>query len=309
MNKGDNQDEDNNPANKYSGTVRVRYIDEETKKYDKDSAEEDVDNFQPEAKRTELNSSESFSAEEARQMIARNSERLALMEKEMNRLRHRISEREKELACHMLLSNLLDEITQASQNTTTILNEVVSILPPAMQYPDICAARIVLNSKTYSSPHWKDTPWKISAEIRCTYPEMRQVGTVEIAYISDPRLMYSCGAEEGGELSPDDDPSRAFLPEEISLLSVVAERVGNLLSRNCVKEKISRLTDHLALCTECHRVRDSDGLWKTFQAFLEEHSNVTFNDLYCPTCAERILSSSSSTTGTTKTSSPNTTEK
>ena len=125
---------------------------------------------------------------------------------------------------------------------------------------------------------------------------MRQVGTVEIAYVSDPRVMYSGCTEEGSELSPDDDPSRAFLPEEISLLSVVAERVGNLLSRDVVKEKISRLTAKLALCTECHRVRDSDGMWKTFQEFLEEHSNVTFNTLYCPACAERILAASAPST-------------
>lgn len=98
---------------------------------------------------------ETADADEKRQMIARNSQRLAEMESEMQDLRHRISEREKELACHMLLSSLLDEITQSSQHTASILNEVVSILPPAMQYPDICAARIVLQSATYSSPNWK----------------------------------------------------------------------------------------------------------------------------------------------------------
>lgn len=105
------------------------------------------------AKRAEM-----AGADETRQMIARNSLRLAEMESEMQSLRHRISEREKELACHMLLSNLLDEITQSSQHTASVLNEVVSILPPAMQYPDICAARIVLHSATYSSPNWKSVP-------------------------------------------------------------------------------------------------------------------------------------------------------
>lgn len=109
----------------------------------------------PDAGATAAKRAETAGADETRQLIARNSQRLAEMESEMQSLRHRISEREKELACHMLLSNLLDEITQSSQHTASVLNEVVSILPPAMQYPDICAARIVLHSATYSSPNWK----------------------------------------------------------------------------------------------------------------------------------------------------------
>ena len=146
-----------------------------------------------------------------------------------------------------------------------------------------------------------NSPWKISAEIRCTYPEPRQVGTVEIAYVSDPRVKYIGGSEED-VFSPDEDPSRAFLSQEIELLSIVAERIGNLLTRNAVELKIARLTDKLALCTECHCVRDSDGMWKTLQVFLEEHSNVTFNNILCPGCAEHLLACS-------KSSSTNTPEK
>jgi len=140
--------------------------------------------FCPEAKRAETKGSEELSVEEARKMIARNSEKLTEMEKEMHKLRHLISEREKELACHMVLSNLLDEMTQSANSTASVLKEIVSILPPAMQYPDICAARIVLSSSTYSSRDWDwNSPWRISSEIRCNYPEPRQVGTVEIAFL------------------------------------------------------------------------------------------------------------------------------
>ena len=80
------------------------------------------------------------------------------------------------------------------------------------------------------------------------------MGTVEIAYVSDPRAKYAAPAEgesEGGVLAPDEEPAHAFLSEEIALLGVVAERVGNLLSRTVVEEKISRLTNTLSLCTEC----------------------------------------------------------
>ena len=139
----------------------------------------------------------------------------------------------------------------------------------------------------------RDSPWKISAEIRCTYPAPRVVGTVEIAYVSDPRVKYAPPAEtetEGGAgtLAPDEEPAHAFLNEEISLLGVVAERVGNLLSRNVVEEKISRLTNTLSLCTECDSVRDADG-WKSLQRFLEEHSNIAFVRMICPACAEAII--------------------
>lgn len=141
----------------------------------------------------------------------------------------------------------------------------------------------------------RDSPWKISAEIRCTYPAPRVVGTVEIAYVSDPRARYAAPAEaeaeagaEAGALAPDEEPAHAFLNEEIALLGVVAERVGNLLSRTVVEEKISRLTNTLSLCTECDSVRDADG-WKSLQRFLEEHSNIAFVRMLCPACAEAII--------------------
>lgn len=121
------------------------------------------------------------------------------------------------------------------------------------------------------------------------YPAPRVVGTVEIAYVSDPRVRYAAPAEgEAGTLAPDDEPAHAFLNEEIALLGVVAERVGNLLSRTVVKEKISRLTNTLSLCTECDSVRDADG-WKSLQQFLEEHSNIAFVKMLCPACAEAII--------------------
>lgn len=117
------------------------------------------------------------------------------------------------------------------------------------------------------------------------------MGTVEIAYVSDPRAKYAAPAEgesEGGVLAPDEEPAHAFLSEEIALLGVVAERVGNLLSRTVVEEKISRLTNTLSLCTECDSVRDADG-WKSLQRFLEEHSNIAFVRMLCPACAEAII--------------------
>ena len=137
---------------------------------------------------------------------------------------------------------------------------------------------------------------------------MHTVGTVEIAYVSDPRLKYAAQAgSEGGELAPDDDPRRAFLDEEHALLSVVAERVGNLLSRSVVAEKIATMTDKLAVCSVCSRVRDA-GCWKSVLQFLEERTGTTFAKALCPACTEALITHHSDADGEADASSPHNTK-
>lgn len=76
--------------------------------------------------------------EVVRNTIRANAQRISEMEMELGRLRSSIVEREKELACHMLLSHLLDNpstnaaaATVDHSNTWKALNEILALLPPA----------------------------------------------------------------------------------------------------------------------------------------------------------------------------------
>ena len=44
-----------------------------------------------------------------------------------------------------------------------VLNDIVALLPPAWQYPEITAARIVFDGVAYATVKFSDTRWKQSA--------------------------------------------------------------------------------------------------------------------------------------------------
>lgn len=73
-----------------------------------------------------------------RNTIKANVQKISEMETELSKLRGSIVEREKELACHMLLSHILDNSTQTvvastidNSHTWRALSEIIALLPPA----------------------------------------------------------------------------------------------------------------------------------------------------------------------------------
>lgn len=215
-------------------------------------------------------------AEEVKKRIQENEAQLARMESEVSSLRFRIAEREKELACHMILSNLLDELTLSSCATSSVLSSVVSILPPAFQYPGITAARIVTNtSAVFATPNFRQTPWTLTVDIATTFPsEKRVVGRLEVVYLEQRPTV---------DIGP-------FMNEELNLLTVVAERTGKFIAQKLVEERVSRLTGATQICSCCRSIRDA-GDWKSIEMFLREHTSMELAPTLCPSCASTIYQS------------------
>ena len=121
-----------------------------------------------------------------------------------------LDERVKEINCLYAVSELV--------NTPDILLEeiiqgVVDLIPPSMQYPDITCSRITIDEQEYKTKNFKLTSWKLTAEI---FVRGKQHGIVEICYLEKkPKI--------------DDGP---FLKEEKNLINAISERLGKTIERN-----------------------------------------------------------------------------
>ncbi|MCX6830362.1 MAG: nucleotidyltransferase domain-containing protein [candidate division Zixibacteria bacterium] len=127
--------------------------------------------------------------------------------KERNRLISSLQERAKELKCLYAVEELLNHPDVALDD---VLGGVVQVIPPAMQYPQHCAVKIVFEDSTYQSPNYVDTSWVINANV---IVQDKVVGKLSVAYI---------------EKLPDSDCG-PFLREEATLINAVADRLGHFI--------------------------------------------------------------------------------
>lgn len=115
-----------------------------------------------------------------------------------------LRERVKELSCLYGIDKvagrpgiLLDEF----------LREIVELLPPGWQYPEITSARIVLDGRRYLTAGFSESPYRQSAQILVGGAGR---GTVDVFYAKETPVI-------------DEGP---FLKEERNLIDAVAETIG-----------------------------------------------------------------------------------
>jgi signal transduction histidine kinase len=134
-----------------------------------------------------------------------------------------LEERVKELTC---LHGIARAAGQHDMPLPTILLDVVGLLPPAWQYPEVAHARIVLDGRTYATPGFAAGGARQSADI---VVRGQARGQVELAY-SEPRP----SAHEG-----------PFLKEERALIDSVARELASLVVRRTIEEERARLQEQV----------------------------------------------------------------
>ena len=120
-----------------------------------------------------------------------------------------LGERVKELNCLFSISSLLEKRRLSLEG---ILQGIVELIPPALQYPDITGVLILLEEQTFQTTNYRDTPWKLVADINV---HESQVGRLEVCYLKE---------------RPESDEG-PFLKEERILLDTIAERAGKIIER------------------------------------------------------------------------------
>ncbi len=173
------------------------------------------------------------------------------VEEQLQLERTALRERVKELNCLYGISDLVEHHRNALE---PILQEIVDLLPPSWQYPDICSARLVLYDKRYATANFQQTDWKQSADI---HVDGTPAGVVEVYYTKEmPEL--------------DEGP---FLNEERELIDAIAERTGRIVRRIQIEHQLE--VDRKAL-------EESNAGLRNVLAQIEEdkkeiHNSITAN--------------------------------
>jgi len=134
-----------------------------------------------------------------------------------------LQERVKELTC---LYEIARVASRPGIHLDEFLNETVKLLPPGWQYPEITHARITLDSRSFSTSRFAESPFGQSADIAVN--DVKR-GQVEVIYTQSMPV-----AEEG-----------PFLKEERSLIDEIARQVGFVVEHWEAEQKTVRLQDQL----------------------------------------------------------------
>lgn len=143
---------------------------------------------------------------------------------------HDLGKRVKELNCLYAISSLVEE---PSIPLEEILKDVVDLLPPAWQYPEIACARIVLGDNEFKTKNFEVTTWRQVSDI---VVHGEPSGTVEVCYL-----------EEGptdGKTWEDEGP---FVQEERALINAIAEQLGKIIERMQAEEAVWQHTERLSI--------------------------------------------------------------
>nr|NQU89921.1 GHKL domain-containing protein [Bacteroidota bacterium] len=130
-----------------------------------------------------------------------------------------LSERVKELTCLYRIAKIAE---QTNGTLDGIFHEIIKLLPPAWQYPEVTCGRIIFDGRSYSTKKYKVFSDKMAADIIVTG---RKRGLVEVIYL-----------EKMNEF--DEGP---FLQEERSLLNTIAENIALIVERKEASEERLKL--------------------------------------------------------------------
>jgi PAS domain S-box-containing protein/putative nucleotidyltransferase with HDIG domain len=135
---------------------------------------------------------------------------------ERKRAEKALQERVKELGCIADISRLAEKPRISIEK---FVQEVVSILPSAWQYPEICSARITMDSKEFKTANFRETEWSQSADIKV---DRMKFGALTVCYL-------------GEKPEADEGP---FFKEERSLINTVADFMGHIIQHRRTEVEI-----------------------------------------------------------------------
>ncbi len=156
---------------------------------------------------------------------------------EQRRLRHLFGERVKELtALHRTVRLLQDSAKPIEE----VLSEIVALLPPAWQYPEITVARITFDGMVFTTPSFVESPWKQTAA--WVTPDGAK-GTIEVIY---------------REARPPEIEG-PFLAEERDLIHSLADSLSSYLTRRRAELALREAHERLkALSQQLMQVQENE---------------------------------------------------
>ncbi|MBU7019225.1 MAG: PAS domain S-box protein [Theionarchaea archaeon] len=139
-----------------------------------------------------------------------------LIEREKERILRDLGERAKELSC---LYEINEIMKRKSASLEDVLKEIAALIPPAFQYPEICSCCIVYQGEKYVTRNFKKTECMLEAVITVNNKE---TGEIIVSYTDE-------------NPATDEIP---FLQEELTLMTSVAERLGDFIEHRLDEEEL-----------------------------------------------------------------------
>lgn len=136
-------------------------------------------------------------------------------EEQNRKLIHSLGERVKELTA---LHHTARVLHSESKSVPKLLQEVVELLPPAWQYPEVTAARITFGYLEFKTANFASTPWSQKAQFEAGGSR----GVIEVLYLEER-------PEE--HIGP-------FLLEERNLIDSLAEMISSALNRRFTQDEL-----------------------------------------------------------------------
>jgi signal transduction histidine kinase len=156
-------------------------------------------------------------------VVENDATRGKLSERERRELTHALEERVKEL---VLLHETARRLECAPRVDETLLSDLVGLIPPAWQYPEVCEARIAVGTCEALTPGFRPSTWNQTVTFTTS---QGQRGTIEVVYL-EPRPDMLEGP---------------FLLEERNLLQSFAEMLRVHAERKENEQALKRAEERL----------------------------------------------------------------
>ncbi|MCP4703366.1 MAG: PAS domain S-box protein [candidate division Zixibacteria bacterium] len=156
------------------------------------------------------------------------------MEQKLQRRTSDLKERVKELGCLYSISKL---IQNPEYSYYDILQGVIDIIPPSLQYPEITCARLTIENEEIKTDNFKETEWKMSSKI---LESEKEIGLLEVCYLE------KCPRKNEGP----------FIKEERALIDAITERLGRYIERKRAKEALYHTNEKLIVEQETLREKN-----------------------------------------------------
>ena len=160
------------------------------------------------------------------------------IEKELQKKTYDLNERVKELNCLYGISKVYEK---QNLSLDQILQEIIYLIPPAWQFPEITCAQLVLDSQIYRTNNYEETVWKQAGDILVNGDCL---GILEVCYLEE---------------KPERDEG-PFLQEERSLINAIAGRFGRSIERLQAEE--GQREALAAALQATHALRESEGRFR-----------------------------------------------
>jgi len=153
--------------------------------------------------------------------LARLRQRLA--ELEAVEARRKLADGDEAILSHDLMTSLKElrcfynvgAVAEESSSLDDFLDRVISLVPLALQYPELARAEIMLRDSKYHSEDFAESQYRISSDIKVAG---EVVGNLVVYYTDDMQ----------------------FLEEEVDLIRGIAERIGDVVGRVEAEEALQK---------------------------------------------------------------------